>query len=25
VQAICEKIPDQEPARATCDGFLAAA
>jgi len=25
VQAICEKIPDQEPARATCDGFLAEA
>lgn len=25
VQAICEKIPDQEPARATCDDFLATA
>jgi hypothetical protein len=25
VQAICETIPDQEPARATCDGFLATA
>jgi thioredoxin-related protein len=25
VQAICETIPDQEPARATCDGFLASA
>jgi thioredoxin-related protein len=25
VQPICEGIPEQEPARATCDGFLAAA
>jgi thioredoxin-related protein len=25
VQAICQKIPEQEPARATCDGFLATA
>jgi hypothetical protein len=25
VQGICEKIPEQEPARATCEGFLAPA